>query len=241
MCRWGNTVGAHKGAGGKGKEASLEVVFIIFTNNKRGVIVMKPPAINLIELLLQYEHVFVFMPHVCFIWCPRLQFEFIWDWIEVCVCVVTMRQTQTAVESHCVCWRPFSCLPVWTAHHRHHCWSRPRYMPCCSLLVVDLVIQMKFVFNHNGPSCYGCGSFVINVNLLSISDNKTTIPNYLYQTLGSCPCDLTFGACDVRCCCDKVWLRLSHMKIVLTREQCILGMYFLMYLSTVTYFTTVHS
>lgn len=70
-------MGAHKGAGGKGKEASLEVVFIIFTNNKRGVIVMKPPAINLIELSLQYEHVFVFMPHVCFIWCPRLQCEFI--------------------------------------------------------------------------------------------------------------------------------------------------------------------
>lgn len=38
---------------------------------------------------------------------------------------------------------------------------------------------------------------------LSISDNKTTIPN-LYETFGSCPCDLTFQACDVRCCCDKV-------------------------------------
>uniref|UniRef100_A0A671WEH5 Tectonic family member 2 n=1 Tax=Sparus aurata TaxID=8175 RepID=A0A671WEH5_SPAAU len=35
------------------------------------------------------------------------------------------------------------------------------------------------------------------------SDNKTVIPNQVYQTLGSCPCDLTFGACDVRCCCDK--------------------------------------
>ncbi|KAF0033859.1 hypothetical protein F2P81_013925 [Scophthalmus maximus] len=35
------------------------------------------------------------------------------------------------------------------------------------------------------------------------SDNKTTIPNQVYQPLGSCPCDLTFGACDVRCCCDE--------------------------------------
>ncbi|XP_035514731.1 tectonic-2 [Morone saxatilis] len=35
------------------------------------------------------------------------------------------------------------------------------------------------------------------------SDNKTVIPNQVYQTLGSCPCDLTFRACDVRCCCDK--------------------------------------
>ncbi|XP_070820082.1 tectonic-2 [Chaetodon trifascialis] len=35
------------------------------------------------------------------------------------------------------------------------------------------------------------------------SDNKTAIPNQVYQTLGSCPCDLTFSACDTRCCCDK--------------------------------------
>ncbi|XP_042344716.1 tectonic-2 [Plectropomus leopardus] len=34
-------------------------------------------------------------------------------------------------------------------------------------------------------------------------DNKTVIPNQVYQPLGSCPCDLTFRACDVRCCCDK--------------------------------------
>ncbi|TKS78691.1 Tectonic-2 Precursor [Collichthys lucidus] len=33
--------------------------------------------------------------------------------------------------------------------------------------------------------------------------NKTVIPNQVYQTLGSCPCDLTFRSCDVRCCCDK--------------------------------------
>uniref|UniRef100_A0A8C9X129 Tectonic family member 2 n=1 Tax=Sander lucioperca TaxID=283035 RepID=A0A8C9X129_SANLU len=35
------------------------------------------------------------------------------------------------------------------------------------------------------------------------SDNKTVIPNQVYQPLGSCPCDLTYRACDVRCCCDK--------------------------------------
>lgn len=33
--------------------------------------------------------------------------------------------------------------------------------------------------------------------------NKTVIPNQVYQPLGSCPCDLTLRACDVRCCCDK--------------------------------------
>ncbi|KAM3867514.1 tectonic-2 [Diretmus argenteus] len=35
------------------------------------------------------------------------------------------------------------------------------------------------------------------------SDNKTVIPNQVYQPLGPCPCDLTLGACDIRCCCDK--------------------------------------
>ncbi|XP_028314137.1 tectonic-2 isoform X1 [Gouania willdenowi] len=35
------------------------------------------------------------------------------------------------------------------------------------------------------------------------SDNASLIPNQVYQPLGSCPCDLTFRACDVRCCCDK--------------------------------------
>ncbi|XP_029917024.1 tectonic-2 [Myripristis murdjan] len=35
------------------------------------------------------------------------------------------------------------------------------------------------------------------------SDNKTVIPNQVYQPLGPCPCDLTVRACDVRCCCDK--------------------------------------
>lgn len=39
---------------------------------------------------------------------------------------------------------------------------------------------------------------------LSFSDNKTTIPN-LYETFGSCPCDLTSPACDIRCCCDNVF------------------------------------
>ncbi|XP_074527283.1 tectonic-2 [Halichoeres trimaculatus] len=34
-------------------------------------------------------------------------------------------------------------------------------------------------------------------------ENSTVIPNQIYQPLGSCPCDLTLRACDVRCCCDR--------------------------------------
>lgn len=36
-----------------------------------------------------------------------------------------------------------------------------------------------------------------------VSNNKTVIPNQVFQPLGSCPCDRTDGACDIRCCCDK--------------------------------------
>ncbi|KAH0625391.1 hypothetical protein JD844_014877 [Phrynosoma platyrhinos] len=36
----------------------------------------------------------------------------------------------------------------------------------------------------------------------SVSENTTVIPNQVFQPLGSCPCNLTAGACDIRCCCD---------------------------------------
>ncbi|XP_068100229.1 tectonic-2 [Hyperolius riggenbachi] len=37
----------------------------------------------------------------------------------------------------------------------------------------------------------------------TVSDNQTVIPNQVYQPLGSCPCNLTAGACDILCCCDQ--------------------------------------
>ena len=40
---------------------------------------------------------------------------------------------------------------------------------------------------------------------LYFSENVTVIPNQVYQPLGPCPCNLTAGACDIRCCCDQVW------------------------------------
>lgn len=36
------------------------------------------------------------------------------------------------------------------------------------------------------------------------AENVTVIPNQVYQPLGPCPCNLTAGACDIRCCCDQV-------------------------------------
>ncbi|CAB1322045.1 unnamed protein product [Coregonus sp. 'balchen'] len=53
-----------------------------------------------------------------------------------------------------------------------------------------------------------------------VSDNKTVIPNQVYRPLGSCPCDLTVGACDVRCCCDK---DCSPEALKLFQGQCLSG------------------
>uniref|UniRef100_A0A8C4KD15 Tectonic family member 2 n=1 Tax=Dromaius novaehollandiae TaxID=8790 RepID=A0A8C4KD15_DRONO len=57
-----------------------------------------------------------------------------------------------------------------------------------SVMLAHLLIQAEI---------YANSSFVGNV-----SENATIIPNQAFQPLGSCPCDLTAGACDVRCCCD---------------------------------------
>ncbi|XP_056312829.1 tectonic-2 [Danio aesculapii] len=35
------------------------------------------------------------------------------------------------------------------------------------------------------------------------SVNKTVIPNQVFQPLGQCPCDVSPGECDIRCCCDQ--------------------------------------
>ncbi|NXA03979.1 TECT2 protein, partial [Sapayoa aenigma] len=57
-----------------------------------------------------------------------------------------------------------------------------------SVVLAQLLIQAEIFTNS---------SFTGNV-----SENATIIPNQAFQPLGSCPCNLTAGACDVRCCCD---------------------------------------
>lgn len=52
------------------------------------------------------------------------------------------------------------------------------------------------------------------------SDNNTVIPNQVYQPLGACPCDLTDGACDVRCCCDQ---DCSPEDLMLFASHCLPG------------------
>ncbi|NXC37473.1 TECT2 protein, partial [Campylorhamphus procurvoides] len=57
-----------------------------------------------------------------------------------------------------------------------------------SVMLAQLLIQAEIFANS---------SFTGNV-----SENATIIPNQAFRPLGSCPCNLTAGACDVRCCCD---------------------------------------
>ncbi|TRY93598.1 hypothetical protein DNTS_005195 [Danionella cerebrum] len=35
------------------------------------------------------------------------------------------------------------------------------------------------------------------------SENKTVIPNQVFEPLGRCPCDVSPDQCDIRCCCDQ--------------------------------------
>ncbi|XP_006910037.1 tectonic-2 [Pteropus alecto] len=54
------------------------------------------------------------------------------------------------------------------------------------------------------------------------SENVTVIPNQVYQPLGPCPCNLTAGACDIRCCCDQ---ECSSDLRGLFRESCFTGVF----------------
>ncbi|XP_077015720.1 tectonic-2 isoform X2 [Tamandua tetradactyla] len=54
------------------------------------------------------------------------------------------------------------------------------------------------------------------------SENATAVPNQVYQPLGPCPCNLTAGACDVRCCCDQ---ECSSDLMELFRQSCFTGVF----------------
>ncbi|XP_059732325.1 tectonic-2 isoform X9 [Bos taurus] len=53
-------------------------------------------------------------------------------------------------------------------------------------------------------------------------ENVTVVPNQVYQPLGPCPCNLTAGACDIRCCCDQ---ECSSDLTALFRESCFPGVF----------------
>uniref|UniRef100_A0A8B9II68 Tectonic family member 2 n=1 Tax=Anser cygnoides TaxID=8845 RepID=A0A8B9II68_ANSCY len=57
----------------------------------------------------------------------------------------------------------------------------------------DWAYFLCFQFTWFDLSLLFCNSFI---------EDASVIPNQVFQPLGPCPCDLTDGACDVRCCCD---------------------------------------
>ncbi|XP_036870377.2 tectonic-2 isoform X10 [Manis javanica] len=73
------------------------------------------------------------------------------------------------------------------------------------------IVQTLLVSASHNSSCLA--HLLIQVEIYAnsslahnASENMTVIPNQVYQPLGRCPCNLTAGACDVRCCCDQVSL-----------------------------------
>ncbi|XP_036777852.2 tectonic-2 isoform X6 [Manis pentadactyla] len=73
------------------------------------------------------------------------------------------------------------------------------------------IVQTLLVSASHNSSCLA--HLLIQVEIYAnsslahnASENMTVIPNQVYQPLGPCPCNLTAGACDVRCCCDQVSL-----------------------------------
>ncbi|XP_042297568.1 tectonic-2 isoform X2 [Sceloporus undulatus] len=60
-----------------------------------------------------------------------------------------------------------------------------------SVVVARLLIQAEIYANTSSANVSG-----------KAEENATVIPNQVFQPLGSCPCNLTAGACDIRCCCD---------------------------------------
>ncbi|XP_072456779.1 tectonic-2 isoform X2 [Notamacropus eugenii] len=75
-----------------------------------------------------------------------------------------------------------------------------------SFCLAHLLIQVEI---------YPNASFAQNA-----SENSTVFVSQKYQPFGPCPCNLTAGVCDVRCCCDK---ECTPHLIDMFKEYCFTG------------------
>ncbi|XP_058547444.1 tectonic-2 isoform X9 [Neofelis nebulosa] len=89
------------------------------------------------------------------------------------------------------------------------------------------IVQTLLVSASHNSSCLA--HLLIRVEIYAnsslaqnASENVTVIPNQVYQPLGPCPCNLTAGACDVRCCCDQ---ECSSDLTGLFRAACFTGVF----------------
>lgn len=202
MCRSSDTMGGLTGAGGEGTELGLMVG-------------------SHLSSVWETSDFYTALSAAFSPWLSRLHCKSTWDWTEVCACAATMRLTQTAVWSRCVCWRPFSYRPVWMTRHRQQYWSRPGYTLGCTLSAVlvghvVLIVYTLLSVMQKSLTVFPLPHLIIY--FFPIAEGNTTVPNQFYQTLGPCPCDLTFSSCDVRCCCDEVF---HLLKCVLAAKHCI--------------------
>ncbi|VFV23648.1 v-type proton atpase 116 kda subunit a [Lynx pardinus] len=86
------------------------------------------------------------------------------------------------------------------------------------------IVQTLLVSASHNSSCLA--HLLIRVEIYAnsssarnASENVTVIPNQVYQPLGPCPCNLTAGACDVRCCCDQKLLS-AHRSFTFPSKEC---------------------
>ncbi|XP_040106595.1 tectonic-2 [Oryx dammah] len=94
-------------------------------------------------------------------------------------------------------------------------------------LEAPCIVQTLLVSAFHNTSCLA--HLLIHVEIYAnsslgqnASENVTVIPNQVYQPLGPCPCNLTAGACDIRCCCDQ---ECSSDLTALFRESCFPGVF----------------
>lgn len=97
------------------------------------------------------------------------------------------------------------CMSGWRSPgYSHHSGSDLRPAASCWPCVWSVTVFFSALRDHNycSVNCYWYMYWVLT--LPRFVENKTMIPNQVFQPLGQCPCDLTTKVCDVRCCCDQV-------------------------------------
>lgn len=96
---------------------------------------------------------------------------------------------------------------------------------CCTedLCIVETLQVTACENNAPISSLLIYAEIYINTTFIGlVSDNETVIPNQVYQPLGSCPCNLTAGACDILCCCDQ---ECNSSMIALFNGSCYSGVF----------------
>ncbi|XP_027627968.1 tectonic-2 [Tupaia chinensis] len=79
---------------------------------------------------------------------------------------------------------------------------------CLAHLLIQVEIYANSSLTHNASGTKNVAPIEPEIKTREgmegqTGENMTVIPDQAYQPLGPCPCNLTAGACDIRCCCDQ--------------------------------------